>query len=77
MADGKYISLDVHHEDDTWWCDSPEIPGFYGAADTRDELIGRCHLAVQEILADQGETLGTFVWCHVHENALIDGSDGG
>jgi predicted RNase H-like HicB family nuclease len=76
MPEGRYVSLAVHYEEGTWWCDSSEIPGFTAAADTRNELIRRSHDAVVEILAAQGEQLGTFVWCHFHQPEQSDGSDG-
>jgi hypothetical protein len=37
----------------TWWSESPDVAGFYGAAEHLPELIIRCEAAVREILAEQ------------------------
>lgn len=29
----------IHHEQATWWCDSPDVPGWTAAAQTRDDLL--------------------------------------
>lgn len=58
----EYVAIEIRHEEGTWWCDSPHVPGFTGAADTRDELIERSRTAIEEILAEDGKRLGTFVW---------------
>ncbi|MFT8857185.1 type II toxin-antitoxin system HicB family antitoxin [Bifidobacterium aquikefiri] len=33
----RAIRLTFHAEDDVWWVDSEDLPGFYAAADTLDE----------------------------------------
>jgi hypothetical protein len=37
----------------SWWSESPDVPGFYGAAEHLQELIIRCEAAVREIVAEQ------------------------
>jgi hypothetical protein len=37
----------------SWWSESPDVPGFYGAAEHLPELIIRCEAAVREIVAEQ------------------------
>ena len=43
-----------------WWAESPELPGFYAAADHLPELLTRSEAAVREIVTeeypDAGET---------------------
>jgi hypothetical protein len=41
-------------ETSSWWSESPDVPGFYGAAEHLPELLIRCEAAVREILAEQG-----------------------
>lgn len=36
-AVGKYV-VQVHHEDDAYWAEVPELPGCFASGDTLDEL---------------------------------------
>jgi hypothetical protein len=46
-----------------WWSESPDVPGFYGAAEHLPELIIRCEAAVREILAEQNpDEPVSFAW---------------
>jgi predicted RNase H-like HicB family nuclease len=33
-----FITVLIHHEDGTWWAESPDVSGFSAAADTREQL---------------------------------------
>jgi hypothetical protein len=47
----------------SWWSESPEVPGFYGAAEHLPELIIRCEAAVREIVAEQNpDEPVSFTW---------------
>jgi hypothetical protein len=46
-----------------WWSESPDVPGFYGAAEHLPELIIRCEAAVREILSEQNpDEPVSFTW---------------
>ena len=32
--------LRAHHEDDTWWAECDDLPGWTAAAETWDDLLG-------------------------------------
>lgn len=40
-------------ETSSWWSESPDVPGFYAAAEHLPELIIRSEVAVREIVAEQ------------------------
>jgi predicted RNase H-like HicB family nuclease len=40
----------------TWWVESPDVPGFTGAADSLQEARVVCERAVREILEERGVT---------------------
>ena len=56
-----FVKLVVHVErvDDrpVWWAESPDLPGFYSAADALPELQVMAKLAVCDILAQDDRTL--------------------
>lgn len=33
-----FITVLIHNEDGAWWAESPDLPGYSAAADTREEL---------------------------------------
>jgi len=39
MAPRQPIRVIYHHDADGWWCESPDIPGWSGAADSYAEII--------------------------------------
>lgn len=58
----EYIAINIHREDNIWWADSPDLPGFTRVDNTKQGLINRCRTAVEEILGSESKRLGTFVW---------------
>jgi hypothetical protein len=50
-------------ETSSWWSESPDVPGFYAAAEHLPELIIRSEAAVREILAEQStDEPVSFTW---------------
>jgi hypothetical protein len=50
-------------ETSSWWSESPDVHGFYGAAEHLPELIIRCEAAVREIVAEQNpDEPVSFAW---------------
>ncbi len=41
------IRIMVHHEEDCWWAESPDLPGLSVAADSRESLLAAIKPAVE------------------------------
>jgi predicted RNase H-like HicB family nuclease len=54
----------------SWWSESPDVPGFYAAAEHLAELIIRSEMAVREIVTEQspGEPI-SFIWTLMDSSA--------
>lgn len=55
------ITLLVFHErassGSSWWCESPDLPGFYAVDSSLEGLLGRAESSVQEML-EEDELVG-------------------
>ena len=52
------VALHFHQEAETWWADSPDLPGWTAAADTFSELMDRC----RESLIEMGKARFYATW---------------
>ena len=49
----------IHHEDDTYWAEVPELPGVFASGDNVDELLDALKEAVALYLGDAGQASTT------------------
>jgi predicted RNase H-like HicB family nuclease len=66
------IHLEPVPDHETWWIESPDVPGFTGAADTLQEARLITERAIREMLDEKGEHEVTFSYDFV----MVEGSAG-
>lgn len=62
MSHMRQITVRIHNESGVWWAESPEVPGFSAAADTRDELRELIREGVAYALDDQAHMILEASW---------------
>jgi hypothetical protein len=56
------VHLRYHHEDDSWWAESEQLPGLFAGGDTLDDAKELARGAVRDEL---GEDVSIFDWMPV------------
>lgn len=68
-----YLESTGAGESSNWWSESPDVPGFYAAAEHLPELIIRSEAAAREIVAEQNpDEPVNFTWILMDSGPLSE-----
>lgn len=60
----RNVTIIIHHEDDTWWAESPDMPHYYIIADTRQKIIDNLQDDIAFYCDESGDDLPTNIAVH-------------